>query len=166
MNLFLPTDTYGWRCESETRVPSSRGLVKQYNQELCISSKTREFTKFQSPSLTCVFSPPMQHSTSARTSTSNSTEANTSRKKLRNSTPKSKKCTGSSENTPGSQHTGRYSCTNRPCDQYGHIESSYGDVQRRATSKNTKFPEQSKYCAASSTCQSTCDWLGHYNILI
>ena len=29
--------TYGWRCESETRVPSSRGLVKQYNQELCIS---------------------------------------------------------------------------------------------------------------------------------
>ena len=30
--------TYGWRCESETRVPISRGLVKQYNQELCISS--------------------------------------------------------------------------------------------------------------------------------
>ena len=29
---------YGWRCESETCVPSSR-LVKQYNQELCISSK-------------------------------------------------------------------------------------------------------------------------------
>ena len=26
-------------CESETRVPSSRGLVKQYNQELCISLK-------------------------------------------------------------------------------------------------------------------------------
>ena len=31
------TNTFGWRCESETRVPSSRGLVKQYNQELCIS---------------------------------------------------------------------------------------------------------------------------------
>ena len=31
-------DTYGWWCDSETRVPSSRGLVKQYNQELCISS--------------------------------------------------------------------------------------------------------------------------------
>ena len=30
-------NTFGWRCESETRVPSSRGLVKQYNQELCIS---------------------------------------------------------------------------------------------------------------------------------
>ena len=29
--------TFGWRCESETRVPSSGGLVKQYNQELCIS---------------------------------------------------------------------------------------------------------------------------------
>ena len=28
-----------------TRVPSSRGLVKQYNQELCISSKSRCFTK-------------------------------------------------------------------------------------------------------------------------
>ena len=37
--------TYGWRCESETRVPSSRGLVKQYNQELCISSNSRCFTK-------------------------------------------------------------------------------------------------------------------------
>jgi len=24
------TYTYGWRCESETRVPSSRGLVKQH----------------------------------------------------------------------------------------------------------------------------------------
>ena len=31
--------------ESETRVPSSRGLVKQYNQELCISSNSRCFTK-------------------------------------------------------------------------------------------------------------------------
>ena len=40
MNLLLPTHTYGWRCESETRVPSSRGLVKQYNQELCISSNS------------------------------------------------------------------------------------------------------------------------------
>ena len=28
---------FGSQCESETRVPSSRGLVKQYNQELCIS---------------------------------------------------------------------------------------------------------------------------------
>ena len=45
VNLLLPTDTYGWRCESETRVPSSRGLVKQYNQELCISLITRCFTK-------------------------------------------------------------------------------------------------------------------------
>ena len=41
MNLLLPTDTYGWRCESETRVPSSRGSVKQYNQELYISSKIK-----------------------------------------------------------------------------------------------------------------------------
>ena len=48
MNL-LPTDTYGWRCESEIRVPSSRGLVKQYKQELCISPITRCITKrFQS----------------------------------------------------------------------------------------------------------------------
>ena len=39
------TDTYGWRCESETCVPSSRGLVRQYNQELCISSNSRCFTK-------------------------------------------------------------------------------------------------------------------------
>ena len=30
---------------SETRVPSSRGLVKQHNQELCISSNSRRFTK-------------------------------------------------------------------------------------------------------------------------
>ena len=36
--FFSQTHTYGWQCESETRVPSSRGLVKQYNQELCISS--------------------------------------------------------------------------------------------------------------------------------
>ena len=45
MNLLLPTNTFGWRCESETRVPSSRGLVKQYNQELCISLITRCFAK-------------------------------------------------------------------------------------------------------------------------
>ena len=31
--------------ESETCVPSSRGFVIQYNQELCISSITRCFTK-------------------------------------------------------------------------------------------------------------------------
>ena len=31
--------------ESETRVPSSRGLVKQYNQELCMSSNFKCFTK-------------------------------------------------------------------------------------------------------------------------
>ena len=31
--------------DSETRVPSSRRLVKQYNQELCISSNLRCFTK-------------------------------------------------------------------------------------------------------------------------
>ena len=30
---------------SETRVPSSRGIVKQYNKELCISSNSRCFTK-------------------------------------------------------------------------------------------------------------------------
>ena len=49
MNLLLPNDTYGWRGDSETRVPSSRGLVKQYNHELCISSITRCFAKrFQS----------------------------------------------------------------------------------------------------------------------
>ena len=30
--------THGWRCESETCVPSWRGFVKQYNQELCIFS--------------------------------------------------------------------------------------------------------------------------------
>ena len=34
----------GWRCESEARVPSSRELVTQYNQELCISSNSRCFT--------------------------------------------------------------------------------------------------------------------------
>ena len=33
------------RCESEILVPSSRGSVKQYNQELCISSKSGCFTK-------------------------------------------------------------------------------------------------------------------------
>ena len=33
---FASSAEFGWRCESETRVPSSRGLVKQYNQELCI----------------------------------------------------------------------------------------------------------------------------------
>ena len=38
ITFFKTKHTYGWRCESETRVPSSRGLVKQYNQELCISS--------------------------------------------------------------------------------------------------------------------------------
>ena len=36
---------FRWRCKSETRVPSSRGLVKRYNQELCISSNSRCFTK-------------------------------------------------------------------------------------------------------------------------
>ena len=36
----------GWRCKSETRVPSLRGLVKQYYQELCISSKLiKDFVK-------------------------------------------------------------------------------------------------------------------------
>ena len=29
----------GIRCESETRVPSLKGFVKQYNQDLCMSSK-------------------------------------------------------------------------------------------------------------------------------
>ena len=38
------TWTYGWKCKSETRVPSSRRLVKQYNQKLCISSYSRCFT--------------------------------------------------------------------------------------------------------------------------
>ena len=39
-------DTYGWRCESWTPVPSSRGLVKQYNQELYISSKKDKITTY------------------------------------------------------------------------------------------------------------------------
>ena len=45
VNLLLPTDTYSWRCESETRVPSSRGSVKQYSQELCVSSKINKYVQ-------------------------------------------------------------------------------------------------------------------------
>ena len=48
MNLLLPTDTCGWWCKSETRVLSSRGFVKQYNQELCISSNTCYFIEQES----------------------------------------------------------------------------------------------------------------------
>ena len=115
------------------------------------TSLTRELTKFQSPSMTCTFSPPIQQSTS----TPNFAGVNMSRRKLRNVISNSEKFTDSLEDTPGSQQTVEYSRINRLYDQYRHMESSYGDAQRRTTPK--KYTDSRIiYCAALLMRQNTC----------
>ena len=47
LNCFTNPLELGTRCESKTRVPSSKGFVKQFNQELCISSVMKCFWLLQ-----------------------------------------------------------------------------------------------------------------------